>query len=359
MSLRALLVALGVHQAGAADINLNWNKLTDFTTDFAINYDVRRDQVTGNGKLQVDLFGERLKMVVREDFDLDIHDVVEALNLGPAMGGGPPAGVEPKPTLKGNEFFQFTLNVPDAFVSMRFDEHGETHNAHLGEPGADMNACFKIDFPRGLIDPSFITTHINAGVKKQIQDTVQQMPHQDVTVNGVETAVFGPITFGPEVKDFPQVKYFALRLDGTPFGEGLTPPVNGKWSPVVQYTNWQEGAGEIAEIPCRSVSPTELIAHPKAAKAFAMLDRVMASVKKTPTLNLPLAHFPEKPSLIFYSAAELEAAGKFAPTCLMQQPATSWSMVSTVIAGVSAGVASSLVVLMISKRSSRHVALLA
>jgi len=346
MSSRALISALVVCLTAADDIVIDWPKLTDFSTDFSINLQGLESMGMtggmsggGDGTIQVDLFGERIKVVGTDNYHID----------GKGKGKGK--------VVNGHEFYQFTINVPESFVALRFDEHADITGMDGHQPNVDLNACAKVDFPKGLLDPSF-TSRMVPQMEPMIQQNVNAVPHDDTTIDGVTVAMFNPGK--AKGKGKPSPPYVGLLHDGTPVGVGVVPPQGGEWNPLLKFTNWKKGAGEFPEIPCRSVSLAELVAHPKAAKTFQVLDKVLASMKKTPTLGLPLAFLPEQPSLIFQHAAEAEAASGLIPTCLAAETATSLSMPTlAVIAGAFGGaIVFAVFFSMMVKRSSGRVALL-
>merc|ERR1711957_933064 len=203
--------------------------------------------------------------------------------------------------------------------------------------------------------------------KPKIEAGLNQMPHKDVTVDGVSVALYAkagrrqcikatqcdcschPDWHGDHyVPDrdgqyYDQVNTYALRHcvvgyrtardepccnnvtcleyqqrdpdmfagimhDATPVALGIQGPAEGKWdSAVMKFSDWAEGAGTFDEESCVTMSAKELLQSHHANRTLWAFDQLMSQLRTTEPLSAALAFIPAKPSEIFASAAKLQS----------------------------------------------------
>merc|ERR1712183_865638 len=123
------------------------------------------------------------------------------------------------------------------------------------------------------------------------------MDHTEEEIDGKDVEVFQVPHGQPPV-------FFGVEPDGAPFAVGFQ---NDFSDPLLKFVDFKQGAGDIEEMSCNKITATELVAHPKAPKAFAVLGQLMKAMRKNPTMEVSMGSFPTEFSDMFLSAAGTEA----------------------------------------------------
>jgi len=360
----AFLVALccvcaGPFAARASSITPNWDKLTDFSTNVRISAEhfiAFENQMRAayhlppaplrdfdaHGKIHLNIVGERLKMTSSG------HEMYRDY-------------VYPEPHyLAGAEVTwtgEMVFNAPAGFVAVK--EHATVSTPLVGAYGSTfvIDDCVNLHFPQGLLPPPAVVQNQLTIYENRVNDDLNHLPpHQDVTVDGQNVALFQSPGLGP---NHATHEYVGVLHDGTPVGAGIVPPRHGEWDPAIKFSGWTQGAGDVHEFPCASTSAAEFLARPRANHTLAVFDQMMASMQEMELMRDMLVHFPAQPSLIFKSAAanELSAARD------EKHPVVEGSFTVPMVAGaVAAGALGSLLVLAVLKatvKPSRREPLLA
>jgi hypothetical protein len=233
----ALLPALIVAQ----DVKVDWDKLTDFSTDVSASVqnkngpegvEVKDLKLTGH--IQFDLGNERLKVTVRSTFDL---------------AQGP-------------------IDVQGQGVSeLYFDP---THGAHIKESATLHSAlggsqevayCIKTDVPPGKVPPGAMLQQMVEAKEPMVEQSLNGAPH---TVDGPDVVYrtpYGTITIEP---------------DGTP----VSAIVNEGGQ--LTFKNWKKGAGEIKEPHCVEQSPANVMPSISLIMMDAVSDQMVQSAPMHP-----------------------------------------------------------------------------
>jgi len=324
----AVLGAASAQQGSA--VNVDMDMLTDFTARFSVdtatlikNAQLPPDVAMGmpgfafHGAIQADVGGERLKITLH-GFD--------------SMPDHPMNPNEPAWMIGAHEkgSAEFIFDGPGGFVSYRGKADERMPHVFGGDggdstPPIKLEACAKVNFPKGLLPPGQMIKSQMVQMKPMIEQQLS-MPHTDATVDGDQIAIYYSDLHQPPI-------YVGIKeKDGTPLGAGVVQPTDGTWKPFFRFTQWTHGAGEISEIQCaKSLDSTSLAADRHAAVHMQAFDRVMASLKGAEALQRVFAAFPAEPSLIFKSAGN-------AATALDEQPASSSSsLFPTIAVAVAAG----------------------
>jgi len=186
---------------------------------------------------------------------------------------------------------------------------------------ASFELCAKVNFPQGLLPPGQAIMAQLDQVKPQIVGELRNIPHQDVTVDGIDVALYeqparescteygGPPDYSCERREKVSPDMFVgVTHDAIPVGFGLERPAGGKWdSAVLKFSDWTTGAGTIEEESCVTMSATELLQSHHANRTLWVFDQLMNQLKSTEPLSTALAFIPAQPSQIFASAAKLES----------------------------------------------------
>merc|ERR1711972_1260277 len=241
---------------------------------------------------------------------------------------------------------------------------------------ASVEVCAKVNFPQGLLPPGQVIMSQLEQVKPKVETMLNQMPHQDVTVDGSNVALYekpgesiclkyancdhsndycanGAPPCLEHRKIGPDV-FLGIMSDATPVGAGIQGPANGKWdSAIVKFSDWAKGAGAIEDESCVTMSATELLHSHHANRTLWAFDQLMSQLRSTQSLSSALAFIPAKPSDIFASAAKLErikdGAVKFDEGAKVKISVPSAWLTGAMAA--LAGVVGAVLVLVISKRS--------
>jgi hypothetical protein len=360
LSTKALCIALCVSSAlgAAAQVNIlpDWDKLTNFKTSVTYdlapfiafwNAEMQRDyevcmkgcggedrgegdgdcmsycgpgprsmpysSESGSGTIQVDVLGERFRMTSEAQGTFS-----EASDLPPPLRGAHASG-------SGSIAF----DAKNGFAVYKVK--GSMRSSALGEVPVEL--CAKVNFPQGLLPPGQQLMSQLDKVKPQVQAALNQMPHQDVIVDGSSVELYekpgefeckewgdcdesndycsngppGCLEYGDE-KENPDL-FAGIMSDATPVGAGIQGPADGKWdSAIIKFSDWTKGAGSIKEESCDvTMSAAEFFQSSHGNRSLWILDQLMSTLKRTEPLSSALAFIPTKPSQILESAARLES----------------------------------------------------
>merc|ERR1719210_3324544 len=87
--------------------------------------------------------------------------------------------------------------------------------------------------------------------------------------------------------------------------------------PVLQFTNWHAGAGEVDEVGCNAKTPaTELLAAPGGLEVLQNLDRVVGALETLSSRIGTGEALAPKPSVLVRDAAREELAQMRAASAL-------------------------------------------
>jgi hypothetical protein len=364
MGSRVLAFALMV-MAQAGDINPDWKKLTDFSTDVKVDLDslipaMRKSYdegykqcvqtfqdeapdychkgstplktMEGDFKVQLDVPAERFKIEANARAEYSDSEMIP-----PPLRG---AQVSGKGTLAFDATAGFLLVKEKGVVNSQFD----------------YEFCAKVHFPQGLLPPGQMIMAQLDGKKQQVTDGLNQMPHTEATVDGNSVVVYSQPGNPPN----PSM-YAAMMHDATPVGFGINTAPSGTWADaVIKFNGWTAGAGAIADEPCAEVSATELLQNPHAIRSLWAFDQVMDLMNKQEPLKSVLSFVPAQPSKIFESAVRLEnleVRRHRLNEMTEVSHSISWGMVA--MAAVGGVVGASLVLLLTKTRMERAPGLLA
>lgn len=329
----AVLGAASAQQG--SPVNVDMDMLTDFTARFSVdtatlikNAQLPPDVAMGmpgfafHGAIQADVGGERLKITLH-GFD--------------SMPDHPMNPNEPAWMIGAHEkgSAEFIFDGPGGFVSYRGKADERMPHVFGGDggdstPPIKLEACAKVNFPKGLLPPGQMIKSQMVQMKPMIEQQLSMAPHADATVDGDQVAIYNSKEVLNDHSIHPM--YAGIKeKDGTPLGAGVVQPTGGTWTPFFRFTQWTHGAGEISEIQCaKSLDSTSLAADRHAAVHMQAFDRVMASLKGAEALQRVFAAFPAEPSLIFKSSGRAAIA-------LEEKRATSSSLFPAVAVAVAAG----------------------
>lgn len=191
--------------------------------------------------------------------------------------------------------------------------------------------------------------------KPKIEAMLNQMPHQEATVDGVGVAVFEQKGYGRGDEQLSPDQFVGIAHDATPVGAGIQGPAGGKWdSAIVKFSDWTKGAGTIDEESFVSMSATELLQSQHANRTLWTFDQLLSQLMASEPLSNALAFIPAKPSEVFASAAKFEninvGASKLDENARVTSSSTS-ALVTMAMAAVG-GVAGAGFVLALSKSRS-------
>jgi hypothetical protein len=349
---------LAVASASAQNLAFDLEKLTDFSSDFEYTFDAStlpiplQSEIHGKGSMQVDIKGKRFRIAARTDYDIDMGEAAMIAGKFKGKGdddrrlqGGKGKG---KGSVVGTEHASITFSAPGNFASMRFWENVNTKDMGMGA-GAELAACALVNFPPGLLDTIDDGPNGEQGVEylmrnlglqlKQAEGAMNQMPHDEQVIDGKTVEVF----------QGPSGMFAGIEPDGSPFAVGLQGDLS---NPLIKFTDFTAGAGDIEEMSCKQIPTVEFLAHPKAPKAFAILGQIMKAIRKNPTLDASLDKIPSEFSNFFLAAAGTET------TCLAAPPPQT-GLIGTVVVAVAGGVIGAAMILLAARQmAKRQVSLL-
>lgn len=312
----------------AQKVKPDWNLLTDFTTNYAVNTKML-SQMSGG------------KMAAKEEqgvIQLDIHQMrmqVKAdgsgvlLPLPPPDQFPPPSNVPPyAQILMGKNISyhaEFRFDATNGFGSTRM--HLDVH----GNPELSLEFCVKLNVPPGILPVGALVRQKLPQTEEKIQKFFDTEPHHDGIVEGQKVAIYG------------DEKRLSLKflLNGVPVEADLA----GK--PVLSFANWHEGAGSIQEAGCNShTSAMELLTKPGGTDMLEALDRSMAALEMMSKFT-PAGNFlPPKPSVLVRDVAKEELS--------QMQVAGTFSWASTAVMGGIVGAFISAAIVMTVWRPNKH-----
>jgi len=377
----------------AEDIKPDWNKLTDFSTSMTMDlapiiafgnaHEVSSHEdclkysgcqhrgscdracpsggfpiksESGTGTIQLDVLGERFKMTSDCQGEYGQSTMLPEQLRGAKISGTGSIAFDAK---SGFVVYKAKASVTSTYGPASFE------------------LCAKVNFPQGLLPPGQAIMAQLDRVKPKIEEGLKQVPHHDVTVDGVSVAVYeqpapqqckkygscengcrdGPPPCLEEGEKMGPDQFAGMMHDGTPIGYGLQGPADGKWdSAVLKFSDWTAGAGTIAEESCVAMSASELLQSPHANRSLWVFDQLMSQLKRTEPLSTALAFVPAQPSQIFASAAKLESmqVGAASLNQAAKVPLSSPSAWVTVAMAAVGGVVGAGFVLVLSRISSRR-----
>jgi len=243
--LPALIVAADVKQA--QDVKVDWEKLTDFSTDVSASVQNQwgpdRVEVKGlnlTGHIQFDLANERLKVTVRSTFDL-------------AQG---PIDVQGQ-------------GVSELYFDPKHGAHiKESATLHSALGSQEVAYCIKTDVPAGKVPPGGMLQAMLEAKEPMVEQSLNAAPH---------TCVGTPCMDGDLVYSTlaPGVT-LTIEPDGTPVS------VIASEGGQINFKNWKKGAGEMEEPHCVEQSPANVMPSISLIMMDAVSDQLVQSVPMHP-----------------------------------------------------------------------------
>lgn len=308
--MRSVVLFLLCRATVAHEIKVDWNLLTDFSTDYALdtkalNYISSRPlgAVDEHGVIQFDIHTMRMQIKADGSFVLP-------------PPRGPPRPSAPEQFLAGKNVSyhaEFRFDATNGFASTRMHMDAPLM-PNQPEPKVSFELCVKLNVPPGLVPVGAVEQKLPMEEEK-IQNQLDKIPHRDGTVDGQSVAI---------IDNPPSPLVFKLLHNGVPVEVDLA------GIPVLRFTSWHEGAGNIQEAGCNAhTSAIELLTTPGGKEVLEGLDRAMAALEMmsqlTPAGNILLP----KPSVLIRDAANEELT--------QMQGARTFSWASTAVMGGIAG----------------------
>jgi len=215
---------------------------------------------------------------------------------------------------------EFRFDATNGFASTRM--HMDVPlNPNQPEPKASLEFCVKLNVPPGIVPVGAAEQKLPME-EERIQKALNQAPHSDGIVDGQSVAIFAnprsPLAF-------------KLLHNGVPVEVDLVR------IPVLRFTNWHEGAGDIQEAGCNAhTSAIELLTTPGGKEVLEGLDRAMDALEMMSHLTPAGNILPPKPSVLIRDAANEELT--------QMQGAWTFSWASTAVMGGIAGAFASAVI---------------
>lgn len=363
MNSHVIAFALVIHTlVRASDIEPDWKKLTDFSTGMRFDlasviasrnafiaaghpasaFPVKSE--SGSGTIQLDVLGERFKMTTDCQGEYARSSV-----LPPPLQGAKISAVG-----------SIAFDAGAGFIV--YKAKGRVGQGPLSFP---FELCAKVNFPHGLLPPGQAIMAQLDRVKPQIVGGLRNIPHQDVTVDGIDVALYEQPAHEVHGEKLGPDMFVGITHDAIPVGFGIERPAGGKWdSATLKFSDWTTGAGTIEEESCVTMSATELLQSHHANRTLWVFDQLMNQLKSTEPLSTALAFIPAQPSQIFASAAKLESikvdAASFNEDAKVPSSSPSaWVTMAMAAVGGVAGAGFVLVLSKSSRTSVRDYALLA
>lgn len=298
-------VLLFCHVAAALEqIHVDGDLLSDFTTDYTVD-----DEYLVEGINEMHVMGPDSKAypgkeqgtiqfsAVKEQFQVKANGEGR-LPKGSVMSG--PVEMLQGARVQGHGEARFDLR--NGFASTR--GHYKVGATSSGFVGMEAEFCVGYKFPAMNVPEDQIQNQLNAG-HAQMEQMLNGMPHQEVSNNGETIAVY-PASVDRKGNGL----YCAFHTNGVPFGCDLTDAEGlGGHTPLMHFTNWHAGAGEIHPENCNSdTSAVELLTKPEVMMVLEKLDRAFMGMKKG--LGEGAGMMSMKPSDIVRAAAQQELAQK-------------------------------------------------
>lgn len=305
----ALSVALLGSCASASSVNLDWSILTDFTARYKV--DIVPGIVPGSpyspytsgtesGVIQADVVKEKLRIRShgRATFATNGPD----LGMKPAFDGAHVRGTG-----------EFLFDGSTGVAAVRAKVGGTGHMGHMGP----LEFCVKVNLPPTMMPPKAMVKASLEQAEQQVDAAMAHLPpHQDMTIclSGPSGCQSPPEQVAVWAQPMDSMEgdptgYVALRLNGAPFGAGVTTPADGKWNPLIKFPSWKHGAGELQEFSCTpsaSTSAAKFMANPEASQILNVFDDLIARMRSSSSMDEALKSFPLRPSKLFKDAAAME-----------------------------------------------------
>lgn len=303
-------VAVGL--AENAQIQVDSNLLTDFTTDYFFSEEFVAMRLNTHHHDFLEQYGIEKYYPAKEHGTIQFNARQEQIQWKanghfrfPKIGGeGPPREFPDalKPVLgalQGQELTghgEFRVDAKTGFASTR---------GNYQIMGFSEEFCIGFKFPGMPMGEAQIDAQIEQGAA-QMQGMMNQMPHQDIDADGETLAVF-PLAKPNPWGVFPVA---AFHLNGVPFGFDLTNAKHlGDHTPLMMFKEWHAGSGDIHAEGCNSdTSAVELLARPEGNAVLEMLDRHVMSTQSAFSKFTPANMELMKPSDVVRRAAQLELA---------------------------------------------------
>jgi len=320
--MRGFVLLLLCRAIVAHEIQPDWNLLTDFTTNYALDSKTLSQMSGGrlaakeeHGVIQLDIHQQRMQ--VKTDGSVVLPQL-------PPPGEFRPHPPYP-PFLAGQNISyhaEFRFDATNGFAStrMHLDAHG-----NLNVPPLSLEFCVKLNVPPNIFPLGAMVEQKLPKIEENIQNFWDTEPHHDGTVDGQSVAIY-------EAPPQPLPISLSFLFNGVP----VEADFGGV--PLLSFTNWHEGAGIIQEAGCNShTSALELLTKPGGAEMLDALDRAMLALEMVSKFT-PAGNFlPPKPSVLVRDVAQEQLS--------QMQSAGSFSWASTaVIGGIAGAFASAAIV---------------
>jgi len=284
------LTAAIVGFAGAADVTLDTDKLTDFTSEFDASvkdfpYGPRMAILMNgemSGKVQMNLLAEKLK------FSYEGKDNWHMNADSPQRPPHAPFGML-IPGLAGGSG-EIVIDGPAGQATITEKSKVSAQNGGIE---MDMNYCFHVKLPAGLVPPGGMLKQRADQMFPSIEQRLNQLPHTE-TENGdlVYTKPTGPPSHYPT-----QEESFTIKSDGSPVASHMKSTCDAVCmergymyaNPEVSLTvnSFTAGAGDVTPLPCVDSSVADLSEHPGVMHAAVVFDAFMEQFATSSGLNLP------------------------------------------------------------------------
>jgi len=282
----------------AADVNLDTGKLTDFTSEFDVSL---KDVPYGpeaailmnggmSGKLQLNLAAEKLKFS---------YETKDNWHLNANSPAGPPPGPFAMliPGMSGASG-EIVIDGPAGQATI-------TEKAKVSAQGGgiamDMNYCFHVKLPAGLVPPGGMLKRQADQNFPRIEQDLNHLPH---TQNENGDLVYTPMANAGRDAYMAEHHYptedfsFTIKSDGSPVSALASSHCDAECmerdymfvanSEVsLNVNSFTAGAGDVTPTQCVDSAAADLSEHPGIMHATVVFDTVMAQMAKNSGLKLP------------------------------------------------------------------------
>jgi len=346
--MKIALVALVAPVFSDDQIVVNWQKLTDFTTQYEINvvnaanppsrYQRKALNVTASitGTINLDVKGEEVSVTAKGSLAFGKRDdgpYPKQIQTGNTSDPDPnhqswATITEFLPGFKvsGNGAFAFSRSKGGGSVKAA----AATNDYHGFRASSDF--CVSVHVPVGILPPGGALMSMIGSKESQVSQALNRMPHEKVDYDGISVAKFVAPRHNPRWSQ--RTVFFEIEFDGTPVRfESDEPATYTKCEGECQYCNdhpcrsyedydenccekviygsdmsvsaefkdWTEGAGEVDTFECAEGLSTDLEAHPEALLPMLAFEHL---VKHLPKEAFPTLPFPAEPVELLFSATE-------------------------------------------------------
>jgi len=282
---------------GAADVNLDTGKLTDFTAEFDISVKdfpygpAEATLISGGmgGKLQLNLLAEKLK------FSYETKDDWQVNSNSPM---GPPGGLLGMlMPIGGGASGEVVIDgqAGQATITQKAKAASPQHGVAM-----DMNYCFHVKLPAGFLPPGNVLKQQADHVLARIEYDLNDFPHERVTQadNGDLHYTLVGVDPDPE-EDAHKDLSWTIKSDGSPVSAHQSFHCGSRCMQSERHAfianeemnltvnSFTAGAGDVTPIQCVDSAVADLSEHPGIMHATVVFDTVMEQIATSSGLKLP------------------------------------------------------------------------